>query len=160
MSKKQIFLIIGTVIILGGLFVLNKKQDNKSPNSASEPLTTQPLSNQSSATSSAQLKIEDLRVGDGAEVTPGDTVQINYTGTLENGTKFDSSYDRGQPFETKIGVGQVIKGWDEGVVGMKVGGKRKLIIPPDLGYGSRVVGLIPASSTLIFEVELLDVKTP
>jgi FKBP-type peptidyl-prolyl cis-trans isomerase len=104
------------------------------------------------------LKIEDTKIGTGREVKSGDTVVINYLGTLTDGTKFDSSYDRGQPFETQIGIGQVIKGWDLGVVGMKVGGKRKLTIPPELGYGSQDMGSIPPNSTLIFEVELIDVK--
>lgn len=104
------------------------------------------------------LKIEEIEVGTGQEVKSGDTVVIHYSGTLTDGTKFDSSYDRGEPFETQIGVGQVIKGWDEGVVGMKVGGKRKLTIPPDLGYGAQAVGPIPANSTLIFDVELVGVK--
>jgi peptidylprolyl isomerase len=104
------------------------------------------------------LQIQDLTVGTGAEVKSGDTVTVNYLGTLTNGTKFDSSYDRNQPFTTQIGVGQVIKGWDEGIVGMKVGGKRKLTIPASLGYGSQDMGSIPPNSTLIFEVELLGVK--
>jgi peptidylprolyl isomerase len=105
------------------------------------------------------LKISDEVVGTGAEAKTGDSVTVNYVGTLENGTKFDSSYDRNTPFITQIGVGQVIKGWDEGIVGMKVGGKRKLIIPPDLGYGSQGAGnAIPPNSTLVFVVELLDVK--
>lgn len=105
------------------------------------------------------LKIQDETVGTGATAQSGSTVTVNYLGTLENGTKFDSSYDRNTPFTTQIGVGQVIKGWDEGIVGMKVGGKRKLIIPPDLGYGAQGAGdSIPPNSTLIFEVELLEVK--
>ena len=107
----------------------------------------------------SQLKIEDLKIGSGPEVKSGDTISINYLGTLVNGKKFDSSYDRGQPFETQIGVGQVIKGWDQGVVGMKVGGKRRLTIPPELGYGSQEIpNVIPANSTLIFEVELVAIK--
>ena len=106
-----------------------------------------------------QLQIQDIVVGTGAEVKPGDTVVMNYLGTLQNGQKFDSSYDRNQPFETQIGVGQVIKGWDEGVPGMKVGGKRKLIIPSDMAYGPQGAGnVIPPNATLIFEVELLDIK--
>jgi hypothetical protein len=105
-----------------------------------------------------ELKFEDIVTGTGASPQPGQNVTVHYTGILENGTKFDSSLDRGQPFTFKIGVGQVIKGWDQGVMTMKVGGKRKLIIPPQLGYGSRAVGPIPANSTLIFEVELLEVK--
>jgi peptidylprolyl isomerase len=104
------------------------------------------------------LKILDVKVGEGKEVKSGDTVTVNYLGSLENGTKFDSSYDRNTPFTTQIGVGSVIKGWDEGIIGMKVGGKRKLIIPAELGYGANSVGSIPANSTLIFEVELVAVK--
>lgn len=108
----------------------------------------------------ANLQIEDIIIGTGAEVKSGDHILIHYLGTLENGQKFDSSYDRKEPFEVQIGVGYVIKGWDQGVVGMKVGGKRKLTIPPELGYGSREIpGVIPANSTLIFEVELVEIFT-
>jgi FKBP-type peptidyl-prolyl cis-trans isomerase/ketosteroid isomerase-like protein len=108
--------------------------------------------------SEQSLKIEDIVVGVGISPQSGQNVTVHYTGTLEDGTKFDSSRDHGQPFTFKIGVGQVIKGWDEGVMTMKVGGKRKLIIPPHLGYGARRAGPIPPNSTLIFEVELLEVK--
>jgi FKBP-type peptidyl-prolyl cis-trans isomerase len=112
-----------------------------------------------SPAASEKVKMEDLKVGTGKEVKPGDTISVNYKGTLTNGKQFDSSYDRNTPFETKIGVGAVIKGWDEGIVGMKVGGKRKLTIPPSLGYGSAGAGSsIPPNSTLIFEVELLSIK--
>lgn len=104
------------------------------------------------------LKVEDLKVGTGNEATAGKEVSVHYTGTLTNGQKFDSSKDRNEPFTFKLGAGQVIKGWDQGVAGMKVGGVRKLTIPPELAYGSRQVGPIPANSTLIFEVELLGVK--
>lgn len=104
------------------------------------------------------LKYLDEVQGAGQEVKTGDTVTVNYVGTLVNGVKFDSSYDRNTPFTTQIGVGQVIRGWDEGIVGMRVGGKRKLIVPADLGYGAQAVGSIPANSTLIFQVELLSVK--
>lgn len=107
----------------------------------------------------SQLKIENIKVGEGPEVTGGEYVTIHYTGTLEDGSKFDSSYDRGTPFKTRIGVGEVIEGWDMGVVGMKVGGKRKLTIPSNLGYGERgVTGVIPPGATLIFEVELLSIE--
>src|SRR5690348_8961460 len=101
-----------------------------------------------------QLKIDDIKTGNGPEVKSGDTVLMHYVGHLEDGTKFDSSYDRKEPFEVKIGAGYVIKGWDMGVPGMKVGGKRKLTIPPDLGYGKYGVDpVIPGSATLVFEVE-------
>jgi len=107
---------------------------------------------------STGLKIEDLTVGTGAEATSGATLTVNYKGTLVDGTQFDSSYDRGEPFKFTLGAGQVIAGWDQGFLGMKVGDKRKLTIPPELGYGSRATGPIPANSTLIFDVELLGVN--
>jgi FKBP-type peptidyl-prolyl cis-trans isomerase len=105
------------------------------------------------------LKVIDHEVGSGAEAVAGKRVAVHYTGTLENGSKFDSSLDRGQPFEFVLGTGQVIKGWDQGVAGMKVGGKRRLEIPADLGYGARgFPPVIPPNSTLIFEVELVAVR--
>jgi FKBP-type peptidyl-prolyl cis-trans isomerase len=105
------------------------------------------------------LEIEDIEVGEGAEPEVGQTVIVHYTGRLANGTKFDSSVDRGRPFEFKIGVGQVIQGWDEGVISMKPGGKRQLTIPPELGYGARGAGgVIPPNATLVFDVELLGVR--
>ena len=106
----------------------------------------------------AQLVIEELKVGDGAEAKSGQNVTVHYVGTLTDGKKFDSSRDRGQGFSFELGAGQVIKGWDQGVAGMKVGGMRKLTIPPELAYGDRgFPGAIPPKSTLIFEVELLEV---
>ena len=105
------------------------------------------------------LKFEDTKVGDGAVASQGQTVSVHYTGWLENGTKFDSSKDRNEPFEFKLGAGQVIRGWDEGVAGMKIGGVRRLTIPPQLGYGDRGAGgAIPPKATLIFEVELLGTR--
>ncbi len=105
------------------------------------------------------LEYQDVTVGTGREAKDGNVVSANYTGTLADGKKFDSSYDRGQPFSFILGGGMVIKGWDLGLVGMKVGGKRKLIIPPALGYGNKEVGngVIPANSTLMFDIELVDV---
>lgn len=106
-----------------------------------------------------ELKIEDLAVGTGAEAVSGKLISVHYVGTLTDGTKFDSSKDRGEPFEFTLGAGQVIQGWDMGVLGMKVGGKRKLTIPSELGYGpSGASGVIPPNATLIFEIELLAVK--
>jgi FKBP-type peptidyl-prolyl cis-trans isomerase len=104
------------------------------------------------------LKYVEQVEGKGKEAKKGDTVSVHYTGTLTNGKKFDSSVDRNQPFDFPLGAGKVIKGWDEGVAGMKEGGKRKLIIPSELAYGNRDMGAIPPNSTLIFEVELLKVK--
>ena len=105
------------------------------------------------------LKYQDLAPGSGEEARPGTVVRVHYTGWLENGTKFDSSLDRNEPFSFKLGAGNVIKGWDEGVAGMKIGGKRRLVIPPALGYGRQGAGgVIPPNSTLIFEVELLGVR--
>lgn len=106
-----------------------------------------------------QLQIEDVQVGEGAEAVKGRIVEVHYTGTLLDGTRFDSSLDRGTPFRFTLGAGRVIAGWDQGVAGMRVGGRRVLTIPPDLAYGaSGVPGVIPPSATLRFEVELLAVR--
>lgn len=105
-----------------------------------------------------KLKIEDIKVGKGVAVKDGDHVVVHYTGWLEDGTKFDSSKDRNEPFETAIGADYVIQGWDMGIPGMKVGGKRKLTIPHTLGYGKYGAGQIPGFATLIFEIELLKIK--
>ncbi|NNB88357.1 FKBP-type peptidyl-prolyl cis-trans isomerase [Corallococcus exiguus] len=105
------------------------------------------------------LGVEDVKVGTGTEAVAGKRVTVHYVGTLTDGKKFDSSRDRGQGFTFGLGAGQVIQGWDQGVAGMKVGGVRKLTIPPELGYGSRgAAGVIPPNATLLFEVELLDVR--
>jgi len=110
-------------------------------------------------TTASGLKYLEIKEGTGSSPQTGQMVTVHYTGTLTDGKKFDSSVDRNQPFQFQIGVGQVVKGWDEGVMSMKIGGKRKLIIPPELGYGSRGAGgVIPPNATLIFEVELISVK--
>ncbi|POA97495.1 peptidylprolyl isomerase [Chromobacterium sinusclupearum] len=109
---------------------------------------------------SEELKMEDLVVGEGKEAVRGALITTHYTGWLEDGTKFDSSVDKGRPFQCVIGTGRVIKGWDQGMMGMKVGGKRKLWVPAHLAYGERQIGdRIPAHSNLVFEIELLEVLT-
>lgn len=124
-----------------------------------EPMTTIPDSDREYVELDSGLKYVDLQAGDGASPSKGQRVSVHYVGKLTDGTVFDSSRDRGRPFEFNIGVGQVIKGWDEGVSTMKVGGTRQLLIPPELGYGSRGAGgVIPPDATLDFEVELLGVK--
>jgi FKBP-type peptidyl-prolyl cis-trans isomerase len=105
-----------------------------------------------------KLVVDDVRIGSGDAVVTGDTVTVHYVGTLRDGTKFDDSYVRGEPFTFTVGEGMVIRGWDEGILGMKVGGERILVIPPELAYGNRNVGPIPANSPLIFKVELLSVE--
>ena len=162
MNKNiKVFLIVIAIIIIAVVGALvfwgsggqNKDMDNN-PNIANNADVVNVV------TLPDGLQITDEIVGTGVEAKAGNAVAVNYIGTLENGTKFDSSYDRNQPFAFVLGAGQVIKGWDEGVAGMKVGGKRKLFIPPSLGYGAQSMGngIIPANSTLIFEVELLGVQ--
>lgn len=108
---------------------------------------------------SSGLRYIDLKVGEGDETKPGDVVTINFTGWLTDGTKFDSSLDKKKPLTFKLGAGQVLEGWDQGIPGMRVGGKRKLTIPPALGYGNQAVGtIVPPKSTLVYEIELLGIK--
>lgn len=148
--KRAIIPLLLVIIVIVAAFYLNtnmKKNNSENTKKTSVPDALN------------KLKIEDIKVGTGRQVYAGDTVVMHYVGTLTDGTKFDSSYDRNQPFETQIGVGQVIKGWDEGVPGMKIGGKRRLTIPPELGYGSTGAGgVIPPNATLIFDVELVAIK--
>ena len=122
------------------------------------PFTTVPTDSNTPSTSSSQLVVQDEVVGTGATAQPGDMVTVNYTGKLANGTVFDTSIGK-TPFQFTLGAGQVIQGWDQGVAGMKVGGKRILIIPPSLAYGPNDYGPIPGNSTLTFEVELLNVAS-
>lgn len=149
-SLLLVFVVIAIVVI--------KSEPKKSSESQGTPdITTAPT--QAPVKDAEKLLIEDIKVGTGSAVKKEDVVTVNYKGTLLDGTKFDSSYDRNVPFVTKIGVGAVIQGWDEGMIGMKVGGKRKLTIPSKLGYGETGAGrLIPPHAGLIFEVELLEIK--
>lgn len=143
LRNQRILLVIFLVVVLGGVGLM----------------VIQNLNKPDTVTTASGLQYQELVEGKGQEATAGDTVEVHYTGWLESGEKFDSSLDRDQPFEFQLGSGYVIPGWDEGVQGMKVGGKRKLIIPPDLGYGASGAGeTIPANATLIFEVELLSIK--
>lgn len=153
-NNKIITALIIFVFILAFYF-LTKNPSIPETNISETNQTTMPTLAPSKVT---ELIIEDTKIGTGNEVKSGDNISIHYTGTLEDGTKFDSSYNRGQPLETQIGVGQVIEGWDKGIVGMKVGGKRKLTIPYQMAYGEDGYGPIPSKATLIFEVELMDIK--
>ena len=146
-------ILLAVVAVFGAIAYFNSGQDTttNSTNSMSNNSTTQTLEN--------GLQIEDTQVGTGQEIKPGDFVTMHYTGRLEDGTIFDSSVERNQPFEFQVGVGQVIQGWDQGVPGMKIGGQRTLTIPSDLAYGEQgVPGTIPGGATLIFDVEALDVQ--
>ena len=161
---NKIFMISagGVVLLIGIIWLAGQKPEEKiTPTVQAMPtITLQPTTQPTMATIKdiTELKTEDIKIGDGEAVKPGDTVVMHYTGTLLDGTKFDSSLDRGQPFTTQIGVGRVIEGWDKGVPGMKVGGKRMLYIPSEMGYGSRGAGgAIPPNADLIFEVELMKI---
>jgi FKBP-type peptidyl-prolyl cis-trans isomerase len=153
------FLILGAVIVYAKN---NFKSQNTSGNSQYKLDTIQgPKVQQANPTMGEQiteLRIEDLRDGTGSAVVSGNTVEVNYIGTLLSGQKFDSSYDRNQTFSFKVGGGEVIEGWDKGLVGMKVGGKRKLTIPASMAYGSQGAGTIPPNSPLQFEIELVSIK--
>lgn len=150
MNKNFVAAVIIGVLVLFIFAYFIFGLNTKTTTSAPQAIPTQ-------TATSDKLQITDEKIGTGAAVKKGDTVEVNYVGTLTDGTKFDSTDQRG-PFETQIGVGQVIKGWDEGIIGMKIGGKRKLIIPPSLGYGDQATGSIPPNSTLIFEVQLVGIK--
>lgn len=168
MNTKTIFAITLIVIFFGGAIFIFYKKSNSVQNAGTElnlqatptPTPIAPLEN-NITTMDNGLKIQDLKVGTGAQAKTGDTITVNYSGSLENGTVFDASAKHGGPAIFQIGVGQLIKGWDIGIPGMKIGGKRKLVVPPSLGYGSQDVGngLIPPNSILIFEVELLAVQS-
>ena len=154
--KQQFALVLTLFAVLGVAFGCGNS--NKS-NTSSAPSTSSPMKvNGQPTTTPSGLQYWDIVVGTGATAAPGSTVKVHYSGFLTTGQKFDSSRDRGEPFSFPLGQGQVIKGWDEGVAGMKVGGQRQLRIPPQLGYGAAGAGgAIPPNATLIFDVELLEV---
>jgi FKBP-type peptidyl-prolyl cis-trans isomerase len=166
------FIILGLVVLAVVAYAVTacakKEQETQSAAPAPATAVASPAAGVSSTaapaasnvvTTSSGLKYEVLREGNGPVAKSGQTVSVHYTGWLTDGTKFDSSVDRGQPFSFTLGAGQVIKGWDEGVAGMKVGEKRKLTIPSDLGYGQRGAGsVIPPNATLVFDVELLGIQ--
>jgi FKBP-type peptidyl-prolyl cis-trans isomerase len=178
--KRTSLMCPATVLLAAGLFAVGCKGTPEGAASQA-PAAATPAATQQSAPADPQaattaaptsatpggqvhklpsgLIYEDLVVGDGTMADPGLTVAVHYTGWLTNGTKFDSSLDRGQPFKFVLGQHQVIDGWDQGVKGMRVGGKRKLTIPPDMGYGAQGAGgVIPPNATLVFDVELLKVN--
>ena len=156
MSKHalQVSVAVGVaIVVVGFFFIFNSPfMMLDSFNNAANPLGPEQVG-------AGGLVMQDLTPGQGAEAKAGDTVQVHYTGRLQDGTVFDTSVGR-SPFQFVLGSGSVIKGWDQGLQGMKVGGKRLLVIPPDLAYGAVDYGPIPANSTLVFEVELLNVVNP
>lgn len=155
-SMKKIIYLGCAVLVLSACKSSSKQETTAAPAAAQTTTTTQETA---MTKTSSGLQYQDLVPGTGAAPVQGKPVTVNYTGWLTDGTKFDSSLDHGQPFQFTLGVGQVIKGWDEGVSTMKVGGKRKLVIPAELAYGSRGAGgVIPPDATLVFEVELLGAQ--
>ena len=154
--KVAVFVVVAALLLWVGT-VYNRKLDEKA---AQQDREVAQEAKQSQDKIMNSLIKEDVIVGTGEEVKSGDIVSVHYTGTFTDGKKFDSSYDRGTPFEFTVGQGSVIQGWDLGVVGMKVGGERKLTIPPELGYGNKDYSVIPGNSTLKFTIDLLGIKHP
>lgn len=153
--NKQMILFILAVVIIGALIFIGYRSGG---NTQDQVPTTQTAAI-GTLSPENPLIIQDTVVGTGAEAKTGDTVAVQYVGTLTDGTKFDSSIDRGEPFSFTLGAGQVIPGWDQGIVGMKEGGTRMLLIAPELAYGAQAVGPIPANSALQFEVQLIKVES-
>ena len=172
MNKTFIYAVIVVIVGVAGWFFVqkfrNSSEDDQADVQDSEITKVEDSDDKNVSKEGKWVKLEgglqyqDVVIGTGQEAKNGDAIAAHYLGTLEDGAKFDSSYDRGQPFAFILGKGSVIKGWDIGVAGMKVGGKRKLIIPSDLGYGARGVsgGQIPPNAILLFDIELVGVQTP
>ena len=152
--NKQTLITIIALAVAGFFFYAGGNPFMAQTNKNASAVGGQGTSTPSESSNSGQLIVQDETVGTGAAAKAGDTLTVDYVGTLADGSKFDSSIDRGTPFSFQLGAGSVIQGWDQGLVGMKVGGKRKLVIPPSLGYGANAIGPIPANSTLTFEVTL------
>jgi len=156
-SINQWAAIVVAVVVIGFFFVFGGTIESFFTDTLG---TSKDLSPDTSMNENAksQVSVEDMVVGSGDAAENGDLLTVDYSGFLSDGTKFDSSIDRGQPFQFTLGAGQVIAGWEQGLAGMKVGGKRRLSIPPELGYGENGIGPIPPNSTLIFEVDLISVQ--
>jgi len=156
---KKIILIIVLIIIALGAYFIFRDLKNREESKANNNSNNQIMNGEQNVYEIQGIRVEVLKQGSGAEAKNGDTVSVHYVGTFEDGGKFDSSIDRGQPFSFMLGAGKVIQGWDLGVLGMKVGEKRRLTIPPQLAYGAEgFPGAIPPNATLLFEVELLAIS--
>jgi peptidylprolyl isomerase len=161
MHKRALGLCLALALVTTGCYASSQKSGSESTSS-----TTGVTGGDAAASGGASklrklasgLQYEDIVVGSGKMAEPGMNVSVHYTGTLTDGTQFDTSRDSGRPLQFQLGSGRVITGWEEGIKGMRIGGKRKLIVPPDLGYGARGNGPVPPNATMIFDLELVDVQ--